>query len=1320
MELLTGAVAQAESGDRDVDAAGNVITSPVGAKGRMQVMDATNLDPGYGVTPAADDSLEERARVGRDYLRAMVREYDGDLPKALAAYNAGPGNVNKAISLAQEAGTPDEWAKFLPKPEETVPYIKRVLANLSKHPDVRGQLGPEYTNIVEGLWDRLGNPDGGAGSSSSTPRATLTRVTGHDVAATVENTSSPYLDAVIKAQEAEQTWKDGIDFLDKFKAAYDETLFPLLKRQRDRHFNYVDPGFDSLEEYRKVAHKYPDPDHVEELLSANNKPLFDYIAKDIDRRLENEKVLSSGSLAGTLVASGAAGALDPLTWVSGVSGMRAAALAGKTAYKYYALGGAAGNVGYDALRAAIGADVGTADIIASAALGAGLGMAGYRISGVGEDVALRRNIETARKVAEARAEWMEQAAKELGASATPEKVSARAQELEAEHLWQIMKIALAKPDPDKMIIPEAPTPNMRPVDPELPGPGGRPALPGTGTAVGPEVAQEVLPPEAGALRKFGRRIRDFVVGDNPAPDPDGLDLIPSKELRETVRRFLHHAQDGLKANPIDEARLQILSDSLSNSKVFQGIRDNLGSTAIALLRSESPVARWYAMQALENTTGAYRTSTVAMTKAQLESMYMADVKNEFETLFRAWLQERGLRPSISEFLTNKHWNEFNDLVFKYREGIRNGIRVVDPNESPLIAQASKLLTRQYDMMRRHQIEVRVSGFGSLPDNSEGYQPWAISPKKWLKLSRAKKLAYVRALSEEFQKRHGWDKDFSDYFAKEYVDQVNKWVNGGVHASIIPNESAVEVLKRAMKARNLSEAEARARMDEFTKGGRTQTRGRLDRDMLAPHDDGEGGYFTLSDIMETDAMALLQRQAKRVSGEVAFARHGVTSDSELHLLRKAMEYTGATQKELEAFDQTVAEMLGRPYKDSTPMYIDNLRAATSLVQLGGMVFAQLSEAANAISAFGVVQSIRKVPEFRRLMKEVEALARGEKVDNPLLGGVDEFFGNIGMHNYRNTWAHQMGDPNEVAFGRDSIGVIARLIRGGNYLQAKLSLWRRIHAVQQRGVAEMAVNKGLVYIRDGIESAALRDMGISPELAERIRKDLPNVAEFNERGVLRFEPHRTQDVQAMNEFLAAIRRGVGQIIQETFVGETGKWAHNGWLRLLTQFRTWSITSFEKQFVRQLRTHGAAKAAAILLASISVAVPIHMVRVMLSAALMPAREREEYLEKRLDPWELGMAALGYTAIAGWLRDVIDIGGTALGYDIPGSPRVPRGGVTSSFVPGLSLVEDGFSALAGLAPKMRSDGTFGPPDPDAFLKIVPFGRLPWVVPFLRGLAAG
>ena len=102
--------------------------SPKGAKGLMQVMDGTNNAPGFGVTPARDDSPAERARVGRDYLGAMVKRYSGNLAQAWAAYNAGPGVVDKAI---EESMSPDmakrgrygDWLGGLPA--ETRAYVQK-------------------------------------------------------------------------------------------------------------------------------------------------------------------------------------------------------------------------------------------------------------------------------------------------------------------------------------------------------------------------------------------------------------------------------------------------------------------------------------------------------------------------------------------------------------------------------------------------------------------------------------------------------------------------------------------------------------------------------------------------------------------------------------------------------------------------------------------------------------------------------------------------------------------------------------------------------------------------------------------------------------------------------------------------------------------------------------------------------------------------------------------------------------------------------------------------------------------------------------------
>lgn len=133
---LDASKVKAESGGRRFKEDGTMLEGPYvagqgTAKGDHQVMDATNAKPGFTVTPARDSSPEERARVGRDYMAAMVREYKGDLPKALAAYNAGPGNVNNAIKKAQDANDAANWMNFLPKPQETIPYVNKILADFS-------------------------------------------------------------------------------------------------------------------------------------------------------------------------------------------------------------------------------------------------------------------------------------------------------------------------------------------------------------------------------------------------------------------------------------------------------------------------------------------------------------------------------------------------------------------------------------------------------------------------------------------------------------------------------------------------------------------------------------------------------------------------------------------------------------------------------------------------------------------------------------------------------------------------------------------------------------------------------------------------------------------------------------------------------------------------------------------------------------------------------------------------------------------------------------------------------------------------------------
>jgi len=118
---LIAAVIYQESGFRDT------VVSERGAVGLMQLLPTTAEDVarrtgGVAFEPGDLEDPALNIRYGSDQLRYLLELYDGDVAAALAAYHAGPGNVDRWL---RAAGAEELELAAIPY-ADTRAYVERV------------------------------------------------------------------------------------------------------------------------------------------------------------------------------------------------------------------------------------------------------------------------------------------------------------------------------------------------------------------------------------------------------------------------------------------------------------------------------------------------------------------------------------------------------------------------------------------------------------------------------------------------------------------------------------------------------------------------------------------------------------------------------------------------------------------------------------------------------------------------------------------------------------------------------------------------------------------------------------------------------------------------------------------------------------------------------------------------------------------------------------------------------------------------------------------------------------------------------------------
>ncbi len=1089
-----------------------------------------------------------------------------------------------------------------------------------------------------------------------------------------------------KAQE-QQTAKaakvDQTTYADQLEAGFVEmTSIPAMLRMLDRPSVTNDPNFNYMELRDKVEAGRPerDRDFLRESESAAD---LEQKIKELDAR--NARLATIGA-HGTFVGVAAgltAGFADPVGWAAGLGvgkvaqmagvGARVAAQQGRIgqAIAYGATEGAIGNVLTEAALDAAGEHVTFQDYLISAGFGAAFGqlaLVGARSAragapesaGVGSPaspdfVGPRTPQEAASDIMtraqEQNLDLYTQAQGRLGENATPEEIRIEVDNIMREQADQISRIANAEvPEQDRF---------MPLFDLGVRDDGTVPSV------------DDVMRPAAERVAVSDRW------GITAQTVEDGVER---KMLGELAAR----AEGWAAANPVDPGRV----DSILARVPW------LASSGLQLAKSQNPVARMIAGVLLESTTGAQgRRRTAAITKTMRERQYMEDLVG-YEEAYKQWRRQNG-GSMYKDVIGSDHRSRFDRLVAADRENRRLGV-AGDPDIH--VRTAGDHLDTGYNRMRIDQQTVGTIGAARLGDTSIGYVHRALSPSWIARATNAEINALSNKLAEQLSV--GWDDvAFARQIAARYVERARSSAFGStaVPANLASPEAA-SVLRDVLRSLSVGEVDIEKAMGRFSRGGASHTKKRLDLDLSERITLPDGSSFPMMNAFETDQASLYMQYARRVSGDVALTQYGVMGDQGLKVMRKALEYgpdgQRATAAEMEAFDQVAAEFFGRPLDGTGNKHLGNLRMLTAASRLGGMAFTQFAEMANSVALLGVTGALRQVKAMPGLIKDVHSGKPSE-----LLASIELVGGPLGQ-DHRVVFPYQ--EPNDIkVYGRDSLNAFDRMVRAGSNAVPWLSGWHYVHAAQVRGISEQIVHKSLRYINGGTEQAALTSMGLHPELAARLRADLPNIATFNEDGSVRsLDLTKATDHAAAAEFVQAVHRGGRQIIQGAYIGETGKWAHNDLMRLLVQFRSFSLTSMEKQWTRQRADVGTAKAFGLLAGQMAFALPIHLSRVMINSA--GREDREKHLETQLHPAMLARAVLNYTSISGLSGDVLDAGASVLGYEASGV----RSGNSSALgnIPALGYVESGAKVL-----KTR--------DAREAIRMLPGGNLPFLTPVVNSL---
>lgn len=740
-----------------------------------------------------------------------------------------------------------------------------------------------------------------------------------------------------------------------------------------------------------------------------------------------------------------------------------------------------------------------------------------------------------------------------------------------------------------------------------------------------ENGEELTPDE---IKRFGHVYDDVII---PTGEADNA------IAAATARPAFQDVTSKIEAEDLDA--LESTAKQRGSNVLSLGLRGFFSSVAKGM-QSEVGAVRSIAQRLGLNAAGNKDGSKVNFSASEYQS--------KFSHIYRG-RTGRALRQPFREWRsrTGGTREQFNADVTRQ---VRNPDYTTDPN----IRAAADKIRPFFAEMNKTAANYKVRGWNSL--DNPNYAPRIIDERSVAGLVQKHGKEQVVAMVRKaiFSAQQNIDEDILNKISAGYVEGILERMGRGRGQSNIPMVKSLEDeafdIEMGMLRAGLDEADVQKAMNIlFAKAddqgrkkkqgiARTRSRVQLDEGTEYRYFDEAGNeqVIRFDEMLNNDIEELMSQYTHQVGGAVGLARNGIdvdggeSFDNLLNRIRDFGQNKGVNLDKLESEIQAMQYMYdsikGTFHHKNTPYGVANdnkiwrrIRALNYMRSMGASGLSAAIELGSVIGEYGVLAFIKKVPQFRQLVK----LAKDGQLQDDVIRDIEAFTG-TGTDVLTGVARNRYDDIDSDMIESNYTWWDQKLAQGQEIV-GKFSGLGPVTVGLRRLTTRMFADSWATSLQKGkmpFSKIKMEQLGIDANDVKLIHATMKKHAKFDSKGKL---IHLNMDnwtksadgFKAREIFTDAMHREANNIIQETNLGNTNRFFRGEVGKTLGQFLSFVLGSAEQQTQRLAvrAVNGDAPAVArVMISTASIGSLMYVLKVNAAAMGMSKREAKKYREKML----------------------------------------------------------------------------------------------------------